>query len=121
MSENKAAAKNTAPAADAAKAGPNKPQLRILAALAKAKKPLTKEQLVAASGVTTNWIAEYAGQPGSMVSDLVNGKGPLKLNAAGLIKITMLTDEAAKGERLYEIKPAGRKALERAEKSAAAK
>ena len=113
--------KSTKPAAP--KNGINKPQARILAALRKAGRPVGKEALSKASGVHMNWIAEYVGLPkgSELVSELVSGVGPKKLAPAGLVKIVVLKDEAASGERTYEITASGRKALERHEREAAAK
>src|SRR5262245_10860362 len=79
----KAAAKKAKPGADGDRIA--RPQLRILAALAKAKRPMGKAELSKACGVHMNWVAEYVGTPGDFAAR-VSGDGPRKLAAAGLAK-----------------------------------
>jgi len=102
----------------ATKSGVLRPQLRILEALAspKWKTGATKEQLSKAAGVHMNWIAEYVGVPdkGSLVSDTV--RGAKKLACAGLVRIEVMNDDGAQGERNYLITASGKKVVERARK-----
>lgn len=115
MSKSTAKAATKAPKAPKAPKAINRPQGRILAALAKG--PLGKADLAKASGVHVNWIAEYAGVlSGEMVSDLVSGSGPKKLIPAGLACVATVNLDGVK-ERLYKITPAGRKALAKLEEA----
>lgn len=91
-----------------------KPQLRILAALAKAGKPLSKEQLAARSKVHPNWIAEYVGTNAEGSEDFVRRSGELtsikKLVPAKLARIVEV-DRDGVADRLYEATAAGKRVV----------
>jgi hypothetical protein len=90
------------------KAGPSKPQLRILAALVKAGRPISKQQVSEKSKVHMNWIAEYIGGTVNAVSNLV--RGHKKLVPAGLVRIKEVDIDGVK-EKLYEVTAMGKKAV----------
>ena len=104
----------TAAPAKSKNSGPNRPQIRILQAMAKARKPLTKAALAKASGVHVNWIAEYVGSKDGEPRVRQSGElKDLKLVPAGLAKLVSV-DVDGQSETMYDITAPGRKALEKA-------
>lgn len=106
--------KKTQNAPETAKA-PSKGQLRVLALLARSKGPLNRHAIADKAKVNPNEVVELLGSAAS-TCDFVRGDGPKKLVPAGYAKAKEL-DVDGKSERVYEITPAGRKVLERAEKA----
>lgn len=101
-----------------------KPQVRILTALAAAKKPLTKAQVGKQAVIPETWIAEYIGGTTNPKSDRV--RGVLKLIPAGFVarkeeKVEQREDKTWITETVYVLTPVGRKALIAAQKPAKAK
>lgn len=104
--KNAAAAQKKSPKAAAEPGKVLGPQLRILAALAKAGRPLSKEEIMSKAAIPSTWVAEYLGGTVNSVSDVV--RGAKKLVPAGLARRVEIDVDGATEVR-HEVTAAGRK------------
>ena len=105
---------------------PNKPQTRILAALAKSRLPLSRDKLVKAASITTAaWVVEYLGHAGMEVPFVIKEGKPStikKLVPAGYVKAVKVGGSGEEvNETLYEITDRGRAILKKIEAEAPTK
>lgn len=90
------------------KAGLSKPQVRILAVLAKLKAPAQAALLADKAGVARTWITGFVHRSGK-------ANATLSLHEQKFVKVVELPlDGTSRKERCYEITSAGRKALDKA-------
>lgn len=104
--------KTTQTSANGTAAGLNKPQVRILQTLAKAKHSMLRGDVAAASKVDLGWITGYL----SKACKANKGPSLVERKLARSIEV----DVDGKKEVRFEITAAGRKELAKVEKAAAA-
>lgn len=107
----KKAARKAAPAKKASAAGPatgtlTKPQVRLLAALAKSGRPMSAEQLSEKASVARTWVT------GFVFKACAANRTPALVEQRFARPVEVQLD--GRTERLYEVTAAGRKALARA-------
>ena len=92
------------------------PQVRILEALAKSKKPLTRKMIVEATGLDTAWMTTWCGPQDATARKASDEKYKLlSLTTRKYIAEQIVEDERGVA---YTITAAGRKALEAAKQAA---
>ena len=104
------------------KAGLNKPQVRILGALAKAKAPFNKGMISEKAAVDPAWVGPNVGlvDPERRAErEKIDGRP--SLITLGYVKHKMVPLDNDRVDNVYEITASGRKALEKALKEAAEK
>lgn len=101
---------------DAKKLG--KPMVRILAALKKAGRPLTRKEIAEAAPVDLAWLTEYLGSHDAAVRAKNDKTKFPSLLTRGYVRIGSPSDDESRVPA-YEITAAGKKALESALKEAA--
>lgn len=110
--ETKATTAGSTATAPAKKAGLRKPQVRILALLAKSKKALTRRQISEGATVDNAFCTEYLGSNDGEVRARNDSKFK-SLRTLGLIKAESSGDE--KDTTVYTITAKGREGLKKAQ------
>lgn len=106
----KTAEKKAAPAKKAD--GLRKPQVRVLKALVKAGKPLTRNEIAEKAGVDAAWLTEYIGSPDAEKRAKNDAKFK-SLITLGLVKFAAPADEGEPAR--YDVTPKGRETSKKAE------
>lgn len=123
------AAKKTAPVVTERKPreinlGLRKPQLQILTALSKAKRPLTRSEVAEKAGVDPTSVGDYAGPRPADRTEAASARYPFPdLASSGYVKAVheRPNAESVKTRIVYTISDKGRKALAKAIEEAKAK
>lgn len=108
----------------ATKEGLRKPQIEILRALSKAKKPLTRPEIAVASEVDGTKIGDYAGPRPADRTEAARARYPFPC----LVELKLVKAESSRPatdggrtQNVYTITAAGKAALVKADKEAAGK
>lgn len=103
------ATKTTTPANGKAetKKGLRKPQIRVLEALAKAKKPMARKEIAEKAPCDLAFLTEYLGSNNPEIREKNDAKFGVSLSTLKFVKVSIDEEQGT----LYEITAAGRKAL----------